>query len=110
MGGAPSTTTEYLARDATGAVSKIPTSTGTVISALIPMKRSYRMVLSLTVGIGGTGGDSPFGIGGLPGQGDAGSNGSGFGSGGGGACSLSTGSASKGGNGTGGFMIIEEYA
>ncbi|HII2133369.1 TPA: hypothetical protein ACYZZ9_000458 [Escherichia coli] len=100
--GVPSLNSDY------GSESTVaPSTTGKLIASIRSKRDSYRMALSLAAVIGGCGGSSPFGRGGAPGSADSGKDGQGYGSGGGGASS--TGTSFKGGNGTPGIMIIQEY-
>ena len=100
--GVPSLNSDY------GSESTVaPSTTGRLIASILSKRDSYRMALSLAAVIGGCGGSSPFGRGGAPGSADSGKDGQGYGSGGGGASS--TGTSFKGGNGTPGIMIIQEY-
>ncbi|EPE9609228.1 hypothetical protein ACSN6F_002400 [Escherichia coli] len=100
--GVPSLNSDY------GSESTVaPSTTGRLIASIRSKRDSYRMALSLAAVIGGCGGSSPFGRGGAPGSADSGKDGQGYGSGGGGASS--TGTSFKGGNGTPGIMIIQEY-
>ncbi len=68
------------------------------------------IVLSLTSILSGTGGDSPFGVGGRPVQGAPGSPGIGNGAGGGGCSQTPSQAGSAGGAGTIGILYIYEYA
>lgn len=66
--------------------------------------------LTSAQGIGASGGDSPFGAGGLSISANAvGNNANGNGAGGGGICILGGGGAVRGGHGSAGLLIIMEY-
>jgi hypothetical protein len=66
--------------------------------------------VSISVIMGGSGGDNPLGRGGLPTQNGVGQNASGFGAGGGAASSAASTAARAGGNGTPGVWLVDEYA
>jgi hypothetical protein len=101
-----------LAVGTTGTV--LPTlSTGTLLVAKLSTTNGVsRFIAGTTTATikGGDGGSSPFGNSGYGGSQSAGSPGDGYGTGGGGAAQGSSGPAEAGGNGTPGYMIIEEYA
>lgn len=106
-GGSSSSSVQSLNSDYGSESTVAPSTTGKLIASIRSKRDSYRMALSLAAVIGGCGGSSPFGRGGAPGSADSGKDGQGYGSGGGGASS--TGTSFKGGNGTPGIMIIQEY-
>lgn len=90
-------------------------SAGTLLFSIAPQRGDPQLALGTGIGEqkGGSGGDSPFGRGGRGGGGggtSAGGAGQGRGTGGGGASIAFSTQANKGGDGTAGMIMIEEYA
>ena len=109
--GAPGGNTQTIGGVSTSSLVPAVTS-GTLIMSTTPRTGDGSVILGtgVTQVRGGRGGDSPFGSGGAYGIGGPGGNAVGRGAGGGGCSQYAQNSGDKGGDGTDGLIIIEEYA
>jgi hypothetical protein len=97
-----------------GVLATAPSTTFTLLSSNVASSFPEWGIINVNIGptpfVGGRGGSSPFGNGGIPPVSNAnGNNATGNGAGGSGASSAGTATTFKGGDGTIGIMIIEEY-